>query len=56
MGMYPYGSSMPTEKISWCSLRSKKFHIWANFEFRAKKFWKIYAQADRAIKDESIGI
>ena len=56
MGMYPYGSSMPTKKISFGSLRSKKFHFCANFEFRAKKFVTIYAQADRAIKDESIGV
>ena len=54
--MYPYGSSMPTIKISCKLLRSKKFYICANFEFRAKKILTIYTQADRAIKDESIGI
>ena len=54
--MYPYRSSMPTKKFSCCSLRSKKFHIYANFEFRAKLFFTIYIQADRAIKDESIGV
>jgi len=56
IGMYPYESSMPTKKISCRLLSSKKFYICANFEFRAKKVFAIYAQADRAIKDESIGI
>ena len=56
MGMYPYGSSMPTKKISCAFLHSKKFYICANFEFRAKNFLKFYTQTDRAIKDESIGI
>ena len=56
MGMYPYGSSMPTIKNFLGSLSSKKFYICANFEFRAKIFFTIYTQADRAIKDESIGI
>ena len=54
--MYPYGSSTPRKKFSCRSLSSKKFHIYANFEFRAKKFFTIYTQADRAIKDELIGI
>ena len=54
--MYPYGSSIPTKKFSCQLLRSKKFYICDNFEFRAKKFWTISAQADRAIKGESIDI
>ena len=37
-------------------LRSKKFYISANFEFRAKNFLMFYTQADRAIKDKSIDI
>ena len=56
MGMYPYGSSIPTIKIFLPFLRSKKFYISANFEFRAKNFLMFYTQADRAIKDESIDI
>ena len=56
MGTYPYGSYMPTRKIFFVSLRSKKFYFYANFEFRAKFFKTIYIQADRAFKDESIGI
>ena len=56
MGVYPYGSSMPTKKISCTFPRSKMFYICAIFEFRAKNFLMFYTQADRAIKDESIGI
>ena len=54
--MYPYGSSIPTKKFSCQLFHSKKFYICANFEFRAKNFQMIYAQADRAIKDELIGV
>ena len=56
MGLYPYGSFMPIKKFSRQLLCSKKFYFCANFEFRAKNLFTIYAQADRAIKDESIGI
>ena len=49
------GSPYP-QKNSAASSFAVKFYICANFEFRAQKFWPIYAQADRAIKGESIDI
>src|SRR5688572_1954100 len=51
----PMGPLCPPKKSAASSFAVKTF-VCANFEFRAKNFLNIYAQADRAIKDESIGI